>query len=46
VVIVMDWAINGTDISRFSRWASPYMQLLESLAREKIDRPGLSIYLL
>lgn len=46
VVIVMDWAINGTDISRFSRWASPYMQLLESLAREKIDRPGLSIFLL
>jgi len=46
VVIVMDWAINGTDISRFSRWASPYMQILESLAREKIDRPGLSIYLL
>lgn len=46
VVIVMDWAINGTDISRFSRWASPYMQALESLAREKIDRPGLAIYLL
>lgn len=46
VVIVMDWAINGTDISRFSRWASPYMQALEGLAREKIDRPGLSIYLL
>jgi len=46
VVIVMDWAINGTEISRFSRWASPYMEALESLAREKIDRPGLSIYLL
>lgn len=46
VVIVMDWAINGTDISRFSRWASPYMETLESLARQKIDRPGVSIYLL
>jgi hypothetical protein len=46
VVIVMDWAINGTDISRFSRWASPYMETLEGLARQKIDRPGLSIYLL
>jgi hypothetical protein len=46
VVIVMDWAINGTEISRFSRWASPYMEALESLAREKLERPGLSIYLL
>jgi hypothetical protein len=46
VVIVMDWAVNGTDISRFSRWASPYMETLEMLAREKLDRPGLSIYLL
>ncbi len=46
VVIVMDWAVNGTEISRFSRWASPYMETLEMLAREKLDRPGLSIYLL
>ena len=46
VVIVMDWAINGTDISRFSRWASPYMEALEGLAREKLERPGLAIYLL
>lgn len=46
VVIVMDWAINGTDISRFSRWASPYMETLESLARQKLERPGLTIYLL
>lgn len=46
VVIVMDWAVNGTDISRFSRWASPYMETLEGLAREKLDRPGLTIYLL
>lgn len=46
VVIVMDWAINGTDASRFSRWASAYMEVLESLAREKLDRPGYAIYLL
>lgn len=46
VVIVMDWAVNGTDISRFSRWASPYMETLEQLARETLHRPGLSIYLL
>ncbi|MCA0201579.1 MAG: hypothetical protein LCH56_12190 [Proteobacteria bacterium] len=46
VVIVMDWAINGTDISRFSRWAAPYMEALETLKREKLERPGLSIYLL
>lgn len=46
VVIVMDWAINGTDISRFSRWAAPYMETVQDLAREKLDRPGLTIYLL
>ncbi len=46
VVIVMDWAINGTDISRFSRWAAAYMEVLEKLKREKLERPGLSIYLL
>ncbi len=46
VVIVMDWAVNGTDISRFSRWAAPYMEALESLKRERLERPGLSIYLL
>ncbi|MGE4062301.1 MAG: hypothetical protein AB7E79_02945 [Rhodospirillaceae bacterium] len=46
VVIVMDWAINGTDISRFSRWAAPYMETLENLARQKLERPGLTIFLL
>lgn len=46
VIIVMDWAINGTDISRFSRWAAPYMETVQNLAREKLDRPGLTIYLL
>jgi len=46
VVIVMDWAINGTDISRFSRWAAPYMDTLESLARRKLERPNMTIYLL
>lgn len=46
VVIVMDWAINGTDISRFSRWAAPYMEALENLAREKHERAGYTIYLL
>lgn len=46
VVIVMDWAINGTDNSRFSQWAAPYMEALQDLAREKIERPGLAIYLL
>lgn len=46
VVIVMDWAINGTDESRFATWAADYVLTLEKLSREKIVRPGLTLYLL
>ncbi|MDX2223552.1 MAG: hypothetical protein SFV21_12430 [Rhodospirillaceae bacterium] len=46
VVIVMDWAINGTEISRFKNWAPEYMALLEEIAREKVAYPGLTVYLL
>lgn len=46
VIVIMNWAINGTENSRFSRWAAPYMEALQTLAREKIGRPGLEIYLL
>ena len=46
VVIIMDWAINGTEASRFENWAAAYVEALQSLSREKIVRPGLTIYLL
>lgn len=46
VVIVMDWDLNGTDSSRFAHWAAPYIDVVESLAREKIVRGSVTIYLL
>jgi uncharacterized membrane protein len=46
VVIVMDWAVNGTEISRFRNWAPAYMAMLDELARDKRVFPGLVIYLL
>ncbi|NKB43490.1 MAG: hypothetical protein GKS03_04345 [Alphaproteobacteria bacterium] len=46
VVIVLDWAINGTETSRFENWASDYMTALKELSQETIDYPGLTIYLL
>lgn len=46
VVIISDWALNGTEISRFKNWAAPYMSMLDEIAREKITRPDLTIFLL
>ncbi len=46
VVIVMDWAINGTEISRFENWAVTYVEFLKENAREQIAKPGLTLYLL
>ena len=46
VVIVMDWAINGTEKSRFKNWASDYITVLKKLSRDTIEHPGFTIYLL
>jgi hypothetical protein len=46
VVIVMDWAINGTERSRFENWAETYMEALVPLARDIRTFPGLTVYLL
>lgn len=46
VVIVQDWAINGTEISRFNNWAADYITALKKLSVEIINHPGLTIYLL
>lgn len=44
VVIVVDWAINGTEISRFANWASPYVAMLEATATGRVELPGVTIY--
>jgi hypothetical protein len=46
VVIVMDWAINGSEISRFKNWAVPYMSMLDSIAARTVVHSGLTIYLI
>jgi hypothetical protein len=45
VVVVVDWAINGTDISRFQVWARPYVAFLEEAGYRRVDLPGSSVYL-
>ena len=46
VVIVMDWAINGTEISRFANWARPYVAMLEATATGRVELPGITVYLM
>lgn len=46
VVIVVDWAINGTDISRFANWARPYVAMLEATATGRVELPGITVYLM
>jgi hypothetical protein len=46
VIVVFDWAINGTPASRFDVWARPYIDALERLQARRIDLPGLKVYLL
>ncbi len=45
VVVVVDWAINGTEISRFQVWARPYVAFLEEAGYRRVDLPGGSVYL-
>ncbi|MCB2108712.1 MAG: hypothetical protein KDE14_13475 [Rhodobacteraceae bacterium] len=46
VVIVMNWAINGTEFSRFKNWAAPYMSMLDETARDRIVQPDLTVFFL
>ncbi len=46
VVIVIDWAINGTEQSRFVNWAAPYINLVEGLSRAKVVHGSITAYLL
>lgn len=46
VLIISDWAINGTEASRFGVWARPYIEALEKLGPRRVDLPGMKVYLL
>lgn len=46
VVIIMDWAVNGTDRSRFDVWAAPYVAALKEMAHDQMVMPGITIYFL
>ncbi len=45
VAIVQDWAINGTEQSRFTNWAARYVDVLKDQARAQVSGPGTTIYL-
>jgi hypothetical protein len=46
VVVVFDWAVNGTERSRFDVWAADYVGAVKALARDIVTVPGATIYLL
>lgn len=46
VVIVVDWAINGTEISRFANWARAYVAMLEATAIGRMELSGMTVYLM
>ncbi len=46
VIIIMDWAINGTDRSRFDVWAADYVAAIKEMARDQMVMPGVTVYFL
>ena len=46
VVIVIDWAINGTEQSRFTKWAAPYVAAVDELSHNKVVHGSITAYLL
>lgn len=46
VVIVIDWAINGTEKSRFSNWAASYVREVERLSRDIVVNGAITAYIL
>jgi hypothetical protein len=46
VVIIVDWAINGTEQSRFTHWAAPYVDAVAALAQDKVTIGDVTVYLL
>lgn len=44
VVIVQDWAINGTEQSRFANWAAAYVAAVKEQARDILAGPATTIY--
>ncbi len=40
VVLVSDWAVNGTENSRFTVWAAAYVDAVKAMARDSVVLPG------
>lgn len=45
VVVIIDWAINGTDISRFPVWGRRYLDFLEAEGYRRVDVREAAVYL-
>lgn len=46
VILVQDWAINGTEQSRFANWAGSYVAAAKELARDTLAGPATTAYLI
>ncbi|WP_431857283.1 hypothetical protein [Azospirillum sp.] len=44
LVIVFDWAVNGTEVSRFRVWAARYVEALTAMGAQRTDLPGVTVY--
>ena len=44
-VVVFDWAVHGTEDSKFAVWAATYIDSLENVASEKVQIGGITLYL-
>ncbi len=46
VIIVVDWAINGTEESRFTSWATSYVAVADELSHDKAVHGTITAYML
>ena len=46
IVLLLNDAINGTEQSRISAWGAPYIRALDDMADEKIEKFGLTFYVI
>ena len=45
VVVIYDWAVNGTEISRVAVWGKPYIDFLEAAGYRRADVGAIRVYL-
>ena len=46
VIVVIDWAVNGTQRSRFPIWAERYVSAVRNLSRKVVVNGNITVYIL